>query len=762
MSNMFLDSQNYVETFDDAPDKLRAELGLYYGPGLTQPNQNRSIASNKVMPLNVDNDITSLSGDDDAVIPVIKQRVYFYGQESEFRDQVQWREHVRSIVLEDTTFRDHTYSGEKFTVDNGFYNNYFDPTYEDATKAYNTNLLINYNLINYRFQRRSKTVREIGSLVTPFDRPDYAVNAPLRVRQLLREYENRLTNFTGSLTEISERQRHIFVITDDDSTVGVPTGSMPFNYSKTIAKPNTPSLLGIKHLAEETKTEKFVHQALKTNLAFQNLSFRTPEGVDSLVRCHDLIDLVLRTNLTNFSANFDELFLLDGTERLNNEEAFLDRFINGARAINFMSGFLSLVKTPNLVKDISRIYNSTGCVKEVVGLKIEKYLDNDVTLPTQTYYINDSNYNFVDTQLKYGRKYIYKTYALVAVVGSSYKYSKLAASQDDNTMQNFDGTFVADHGADINKKYRGMVDVEIVPSIKILEIPLDDHSVAFYDQPPMPPLLTMYNQSGERKFRAILHPNLNSAHNYTVNAPRSVEEMIGFTPLVDSDQRVLELLVLSKDNVYDSVFKPDYFTGRYEVYRLDNPPQQVADFAGNFLAEVDMDATIMHHQETIVRPAGPNRRRITKIREIKQNNQTAHFEDTLVPNKKYYYIFRALTYHGTPSNHTPIYEIELIEDSDETKLNISEYKIPEVKDFTLRKMSKRILRITPNFEQLTFTGDETSVSDALRNLGTTDFKLMPVGPPGAQTVSNFKIRVTSKHTGKKMDLNLTFKVVDRN
>ena len=179
-----------------------------------------------------------------------------------------------------------------------------------------------------------------------------------------------------------------------------------------------------------------------------------------------------------------------------------------------------------------------------------------------------------------------------------------------------------------------MVDVEIVPSIKILEIPLDDHSVAFYDQPPMPPHLTMYNQSGERKFRAILHPNLNSAHNYTVNAPRSVEEMIGFTPLVDSDQRVLELLVLSKDNVYDSVFKPDYFTGRYEVYRLDNPPQQVADFADNFLAEVDMDATIMHHQETIVRPAGPNRRRITKIREIKQNNQTAHFEDTLVPNKK--------------------------------------------------------------------------------------------------------------------------------
>ena len=77
-------------------------------------------------------------------------------------------------------------------------------------------------------------------------------------------------------------------------------------------------------------------------------------------------------------------------------------------------------------------------------------------------------------------------------------------------------------------------------------------------------------------------------------------------------------------------------------------------------------------------------------------------------------------------------------------------------------MSKRILRITPNFEQLTFTGDETSVSDALRNLGTTDFKLMPVGPPGAETVSNFKIRVTSKHTGKKMDLNLTFKVVDRN
>ena len=82
----------------------------------------------------------------------------------------------------------------------------------------------------------------------------------------------------------------------------------------------------------------------------------------------------------------------------------------------------------------------------------------------------------------------------------------------------------------------------------------------------------------------------------------------------------------------------------------------------------------------------------------------AYFEDSLVPNRRYYYLFRTLTYHGTPSNYTPIYEVELLQDADETKINVSEYKIPKDKSYMYRKKSKRIMKISPNFDHLIFTG----------------------------------------------------------
>ena len=145
-----------------------------------------------------------------------------------------------------------------------------------------------------------------------------------------------------------------------------------------------------------------------------------------------------------------------------------------------------------------------------------------------------------------------------------------------------------------------------------------------------------------------------------------------------------------------------------------------------------------------------------KVGQSIQNNQVAHFEDDLVPNRKYYYLFRALTYHGTPSNYTPIYEVEFIQDSDETKINVSEYVIPENVHHVYRRMSKRIIKISPNFEHLLFTGDETNVQDALQNIGVLDTKLLSLTKDGEL----FKIRITSKHTGKKMDINLRVKLKD--
>ncbi len=61
------------------------------------------------------------------------------------------------------------------------------------------------------------------------------------------------------------------------------------------------------------------------------------------------------------------------------------------------------------------------------------------------------------------------------------------------------------------------------------------------------------------------------------------------------------------------------------------------------------------------------------------DNMNGYFEDPIIPNRKYYYAFRAITYHGTPSNLTVPFEVELLRDSDEYKINISQYKYPSEK-----------------------------------------------------------------------------------
>ena len=735
--NIFLDSQNFVNEFDNAPDKLRAEIGTYYG---TNPVGQTAVLEKSTGKIEA-GEITEVVESSNVLIPSKKQRIYFYGVESNYRDHVQWREYVNSIVGQGIFYADHTYAGFNISIANNFKNNYFRPSYEDLSKNLNTNVLLNYNLLNYQHNDKAALIRDFSVLRNQFDLPTFEVKSNSAVRNLLGQYQNRLNNFTGSLREVSERQRNIFVLTDDVNSIStepyyiqnsdpIPP-PFPYHYEKEISIPQDffPRA-DLRSAMRNRKIDKFIHQSVKSNLSFQNVSFRLPGGGDVSIKTHNIIDIILRDDLVNFNTNFDETFLLEEDE-LQYDSPF-DRFVNGVRAVSFISDFRSYL-TPR-AKNINEIFDSIPCEYEVIGYKIEKYIDNDLTLPTQTYFVNKLNYKFIDTQLKYGRKYIYKTFALVAIVGSAYRYSNLHASDEGGIMLNLSTNAAAQQGTfavDSQKKYAAYVDVEIQPSFQIAEIPLDNHEEMFYDLPIMPPEVTFFNEKGSKTLRAILRPNPNA--NYDVTNE--------FLPLLDSDSVVSDNLKLSRDNIYGTVFASDYFTGRYQVYRMSTPPLDIKDFANNFLTEVDMSAKIINGESKIERL---------------QNNQIAHFEDDLVPNRRYYYLFRALTYHGTPSNYTNIFEVEFLEDSDETKINVSEYKIPVEKNFVYRKMSKRIIKISPNLEHLIFDGDEMDAYSALANLGILENKLLY-----PETVNTYKIRITSKHTGKKMDINLNVKLKDK-
>ena len=68
-----------------------------------------------------------------------------------------------------------------------------------------------------------------------------------------------------------------------------------------------------------------------------------------------------------------------------------------------------------------------------------------------------------------------------------------------------------------------------------------------------------------------------------------------------------------------------------------------------------------------------------------------------------------------------------------------------------QKPAKRIIKVSPNIERLLFSEEE-------KNGAVVNYKLDDGNMLTKEQTTKFKIRVTSKHTGKKIDINLNLKL----
>ena len=289
-----------------------------------------------------------------------------------------------------------------------------------------------------------------------------------------------------------------------------------------------------------------------------------------------------------------------------------------------------------------------------MGYKIEKYLDNSATQPIQTYYTNDAI--FFDTQLKYGRRYIYKTKVLLGILGSSYSYSNLFVSQNETQMFNSNGEQAPNHPAQFveisSEKYRAYVDVEVSPSFKILEYEIDVDEVAFVDAPTLPPQVDMFNQKNKPTIDMRFSPIFAKVE--SVSAGTNKELMRALEPLTEADQKDLKSigdLQRTMESRRITLLESTKSTERERLHK-----KSVGLSANSYLTTVDDTSGLSF-------PISMN------LPESQLNNMEGFFEDSPIINEKYYYAFRALTYHGTPSNLTVPYQVELMRDSDEYKVD---------------------------------------------------------------------------------------------
>jgi len=357
-------------------------------------------------------------------------------------------------------------------------------------------------------------------------------------------------------------------------------------------------------------------------------------------------------------------------------------------------------------RTIKKMFNGKPAYSEAVFYMIQKFSEDNLTTPISTYFIPNSKKlgecTFIDTQVKYGKKYAYSIISYVMVLGNEYQYRN--ATQINSTTCKFG--------------------IGNISKMKLFEIPISFvRNVMVLDSPPMPPEVSIvsFKHIGNK-----IMINMNGSTGDRVMKPVIIEA-------VDKEnferQRISQRLLGNKIR-----FKSDDSPGSFEVFRTTTKPSSYSDFAGKKIRTI-----------------------FTADPQTGDLASSGAFKDDITTDVKYYYAIRSLDVHGNVSNPSPVYEVEMKSSAGPPymTLNTIDFKEKEIKNKKPFKSMRRYVQIIPTTTQglLDVEGSRdlqgvTSAKDVEEvSLGVADEKLWG---------RRFRIRFTSKKTGRKIDLDVNF------
>mgnify|MGYP003651692209 CR=1 FL=1 len=421
------------------------------------------------------------------------------------------------------------------------------------------------------------------------------------------------------------------------------------------------------------------------------------------------------------------------------------------------------------MNDWNYLFSNIERHSEVVAYRIEKIGgvatgdSNTQTALQNFWFLNSADMEtmkYYDNQIKYNTDYTYKVYAYVLSLGVEYKYADLLLGRDlgcessdgtkmgiefydpsagdVSTEERYDSSlkpslFNTNAGgttygtkAQIFSKYQYVADLNVIyqPRLKIIEVPLYSKTLRVMDNP-----------SPELNVRPyqVIDSSRQLGFDLVTNSFRET----AFPTTISSDDDVYKERYLHANDllqtshiVNDSIAEPRYI----EIYRLSDRPSGITDFRGNLVKTLDL-----------------------KIKDEAKYTYTGDFfEDTIKTNKKYYYLFRVLNQQRVLSHLTDVYEAELINDGGYNYAIFNVLFESELKQEVFSKTDrefKKIFQLQPNLSQLAldtsgvlFTDSAAAQVDNL-SIGSADDLIWD---------KTFKIRLTSKKTGRKIDLNITY------
>jgi len=473
---------------------------------------------------------------------------------------------------------------------------------------------------------------------------------------------------------------------------------------------------------------------------------------------YDIPGYDVDTHIDDLGQELNNNVLIYGDQAsIKDNSSALQKFINKLKMQSFKNKFKKIIS--ERIVSPGEIHDGKFAHEETLMYEITKYQINDdgtrqyiqsIFLPisekangiprTSSYY---------DTQIKPFQKYYYEIYAHKAILGSRYRTSNVNKKDE---LSDQPGIVYA-------------LNYQIEPYIQIVRVPYynieptcgeswwggqvlisDLNYSTVVDAPPLPPDINFV------PFRNVDDEILILLNNSIGEQTRHLRHIL------PEEKDIVEKIAISQDKIPwanpEIFFKSDDSQGSFQILRLKEPPTDYTDFA-EILQEDYLELSSMGSEKND-----------SVIQSIK-------------PNQDYYYIARFIDIHNKFSNPTEVFKVRMthkqgiapfltVETVDIKEL---QKKAHEKKFLSFKGMKKYIL-IKPNSEQTLLFGGLPSTQgvppdlpseDLEPDISETDNYLSYAVELGSSKIKDsvfgkkFKIRLTSKQTGKKLDINIDVK-----
>jgi len=261
------------------------------------------------------------------------------------------------------------------------------------------------------------------------------------------------------------------------------------------------------------------------------------------------------------------------------------------------------------------------------------------------------------------------------------------------------------------------------PSLKIIETPIAKRTGRVIDSPPVFPDVYFVALKGhDNKIKINFNTNVGSYLLHPIVLDQPFEQ-----DLIDRIREGNRLPDTSRLR-----YTTDDPVDHFEIYRMTTLPEKYTDFSSHLHTTIDTDVDTNSPQKA----------------------SAASAVDTIVPNIMYYYMFRCRDRHGNFSNPTSVFSVIMVSNDG--------IIFPIIKSIDLKPHStprrsskpfKKMLNILPTMAQSIVDYSKTNVETAG---GTTNMPVFLGGEAESLFGSSFKIRLTSKKTGKQIDFNIGF------